>query len=703
MFTSSVRRSGTWMLLFSFLCWLAHPPAASGQRSGIDEPVGRQADGRIVTPVNQVLTPYGRQLDLPGLRPQAVALSPSGRLLVTAGKTNELIVVDPDKIAVRQRVALPGVMPDDRSQPESKQAIAPTDTEGQLSYTGLIFSPSGDRIYMSDVNGSIKVFRVAADDEVSPAWAWKLPEANAPRREAEIPSGLAVSANGARLYVCGNLSNQLLELDTASGRVLRVFQVGVAPFDVALAGSKAYVSNWGGRRPGAGDLTGPAGRGTTVRVDPVRHIASEGSVSVIDLEAGKVTGELVTGLHASGLATSAAHPFLVCCNAASDHLSVIDTRNDTEVATVWAKPSPADLLGAGPNAAAFDANGQRLYVANGSQNAVAVFHFDADEPEEMKLLGMIPVGWYPGALLVDDARGRVVAANIKGLAKTAKPYSRGATPDASGFNTHHYFGSLSVFQVPADDQLSALSERVARNLRAPRIAAALLPPRPGQPPRAIPERIGEPSLIKHVVYIIKENRTYDQVLGSLGRGNGDASLCIFGPKVTPNHHKIADEFVLLDNTYCCGILSADGHQWSTTAYSTDYMEKSFAGFPRSYPDGMGIDENDALAYAPSGFIWDARPEARSIDSQLRRVHGSVGTLARQAGSWNARLHGLLPCLEEQNGRRRLRLLAQCRDAAGRSRRSTTWAGKCPCPTSTAPTSCFVNWRSSRSGASTRSW
>lgn len=569
-----------------------------------DERVGPAAGGRVVTPVNQVLTPYGRQLDLPGIRPQAVALSPSGRLLVTAGKTNELVVVDPDKFDVQQRVSLPDVLSEARSQPEAKQAVAPTDTQGQLSFTGLVFSPDGDRIYMSDVNGSVKVFRVEEDGNVSPAFAWKLPDANAPRREAEIPSGLAVSADGNRLYVCANLSNQLLELDTGSGVVLRSFPVGVAPYDVVLKDAKAYVSNWGGRRPGEGDLTGPAGRGTTVRVDPVRHIASEGSLSIVDLRAGEVVEELVTGLHASGLAISDTHRFLVCCNAGSDHLSVIDTRSDSRVATVWAKPSPADLLGAAPNAAAFDATGERLYVANGSQNAVAVFRFDAREPAQTKLIGMVPVGWYPGALLVDNARGNVVAANIKGLPKLPQPYNGGAEPDAAGFNSHHYFGSLTAFDTPSDDQLPALSERVSRNLQAPRIAAALLPPRPGQRPRAIPERIGEPSLIKHVVYIIKENRTFDQVLGSLGRGNGDPSLCIFGPEVTPNHHKIASEYVLLDNTYCCGILSADGHQWSTTAYSTDYMEKSFAGFPRSYPDGMGVDEDDALAYAPSGFIWD---------------------------------------------------------------------------------------------------
>jgi YVTN family beta-propeller protein len=436
---------------------------------------------------------------------------------------------------------------------------------------------------------------------VSPSHSFPLLPANAPRREAEIPSGLALSPDGQRLYVCANLSNRLLELETSTGKPLRAFKTGVAPYDVVLVGDKAYVSNWGGRRPREGDLTGPAGRGTVVRVDPVRHIASEGSVSVISLIAGVTTQEIVTGLHASGLAVSPDRRYVVCANAGSDHLSVIDTQTDTVVETLWAKPNPSDLLGASPNALAFDASGKRLYAANGSQNAIAVFDFDPAERGESKLRGLIPVGWFPGALAMDAKRNTIIAANIKGLPKSpgdAKPEG------TKGFNSHQYSGSLSMVPLSADDQLPQLSAIVAANLRMPRIAEALLPPRENQPPRPVPERIGEPSLIRHVVYIIKENRTYDQVFGDIEAGNGEASLCIFGEVATPNQHKLARQFVLLDNAYCCGILSADGHQWSTTAFSTDYMEKSFAGFPRSYPDGMGIDENDALAYSPGGFIWD---------------------------------------------------------------------------------------------------
>ncbi|NDB78203.1 MAG: phosphoesterase, partial [Verrucomicrobia bacterium] len=224
---------------------------------------------------------------------------------------------------------------------------------------------------------------------------------------------------------------------------------------------------------------------------------------------------------------------------------------------------------------------------------------DPDEKGDTRLVGLIPVGWYPGAVVHDAGRGQLAVANIKGL--PIQPKKHGGS---EGFNSHHYHGSLSLVPLPDDDALAALSEIAARNMRAAGIREAFQPPRQGVAARAIPERIGEPSLIEHVVYVIKENRTYDQVLGDLKAGNGDPALCIFPERITPNQHKLVREFVLLDNTYCSGILSADGHQWSTTAFATDYMEKSFAGFPRSYPDGMGEDEMDALAYAPSGFLWD---------------------------------------------------------------------------------------------------
>lgn len=565
-----------------------------------DEPerVGTSSDGRSVTPVNQVLTPVGRQVMLPGLRPQALALSPDGGLLVTSGKTNEIVVIDPASGAILDRVKPPA---DDVAKPpadaESARNLAP-DTKAIESFTGLVFSPDGSRLYMSNVHGSIKVFAVRGGI-IMASHSIRLPSAGAPQRKAEIPSGLSVSEDSRVLYVCGNLSNRLYEIDTATGEVSRTFDVGVAPYDVVLAGKRAFVSNWGGRRPGPGDVTGPAGKGTTVRVDPGTHVASEGSVSIVDLTDGSVRETLV-GRHASALAVSPDGRHVVCANAASDTLSILDASNGTVVETVWTKRTPADLFGASPNALAFDAEGSRLFVCNGSQNAVAVLEWDPSEKGDTRLVGMIPVGWYPGAIVFDAGRGQVAVANVKGLPTEAKRQGKGM-----GFNAHQYHGSVSIVPLPDASTLAAQSEIAARNMRAPAIHDAFLPPRPGVPARAVPERVGEPSLIEHVVYVIKENRTYDQVLGDLPKGDGDADLCIFGEVITPNQHALATEFVLLDNTYCCGILSADGHNWSTSAVATDYLEKSFAGFPRSYPDGMGPGEIDALAYSPAGFIWDS--------------------------------------------------------------------------------------------------
>lgn len=598
-----------------------------GKKESDSEQVGLVGPNKTVLPVNQVLTPAGIQIPLSGQRPQVLALCPDGRLLAVSGKTSELVIIDPALGTIAQRVALPS---DEQNTPlpdPSSPNILEPDQKGQVSYTGLVFSPDGSRIYLSNVNGSIKVFAVSEDSKVMPSHSILLPPADAPRRKNEIPAGLALSDDGRWLYVCGNLSNTLMAIDTHTNTVTQIFDVGVAPYDVRIVDGKAYVSNWGGRRPKPGDLTGPAGLGTVVKVDPVTHTANEGSVSVIDLSSGS-TKEILVHLHSSALAVSPDSRFVVCANAASDNLSVIDTRSDTVVETIWVKASPADLFGASPNAICFSPDGKRLFVANGTQNAIAVVDFDPED-RESSLLGLIPVGWFPGAIAFDTKKQILCVANIKGL--PVEPKQDKAT-GGLGFNTYHYHGSVSLVPVPNRNELKSLTQAVYDNYHRERISRASEKPRSDQLPRPVPERIGEPSVFKHVVYIIKENRTYDQVLGDIPEGNGDPSLCLFGEQVTPNQHKMVREFVLFDNIYCCGILSADGHQWSTTAFGTDYLEKSFAGWARSYPDGMGPDDADALAYAPSGFIWDnalrhrvsiwnfgefAQPECRWTDPERK--------------------------------------------------------------------------------------
>ena len=596
-------RARSVLLLMSLSLLQSQSGPACASEFSTRETVGRLGPNRFYTPANQILTPWGLQVELAGLRPQALALSPDGRLLVTAGKTPELVVIDPRSGQILQRVPLPSeIEPRPASTPVSQQIVEP-DKEGQLSYTGLAFSPDGTRIYLANVEGSIKVFSVN-NRTVAGVRSLQLPQAEKLPRKKEIPAGIAVARDGRRLYVALNLSNRLAELDATDGRVLRVWAVGVAPYDVVLAAHKAYVSNWGGRRPDATSTTGPAGLGTLVRVDPLRYIASEGSVSVIDLapiadksEILNQKAEILTGLHASAMAASPDGRWVVVANAGSDTLSVIDTRKDLVAETIWARQNPGDLFGAQPNALAFDQSGKKLFVCNGTQNAVAVFRF---APGKSELLGLVPVGWFPAAIVHDHREKALYVANLKGQGVSRRRRADGP-PE---FNSRQYHGTLSLLKVPSAGELATGTRTALANLRYPLLRQAGLPPRPDQPPRPVPERVGEPSVFKYVVYIIKENRTYDQVLGDVKRGNGDPSLCVFGERVTPNQHKLAGEFVLLDNTYCSGILSADGHQWTDSALATDYLERSFAGFPRSYPDGMGEEEVDALAYSPAGFLWD---------------------------------------------------------------------------------------------------
>lgn len=613
----------------------------------IRAPVGQVGPNTFWTPANQRLTPAGIQVELPRMRPQVLALSPDGRRLLASGKTHELLVVDPANGAILQRVALPSnsQVP---GQSESSTRLLVPDKDAQVSYSGLVCSRDGSRIYLSSVNGSIKVFRVQPadalgdhlDDGVVGIGSFELPEADARGRKAEIPSGLALSADGSKLYACGNLSNSLFELDSTTGQVLRSWDVGVAPFDVVVAGNRAFVSNWGGRRPAADSLVGPAGRGTSVRVDAQRRIACEGSLSVIDLDGAGPPRDIVTGLHASAMALSPDGKSLVVANTASDSLSVIDLASERVTKSICMRQTPADLFGAQPAALAFAADGNSLFVCNASQNAVAVVDFDDEFPH---LRGLIPVGWFPGAIAIDSSTipPTICVANIKGIGST-KRFGPG---EQVKLQTHQHFGTLSLVPMPRDELLPKLSQQALDNMRHGLLEESRLPARPGMSARAVPERPGEPSLIKHVIYIIRENRTYDQVFGDIPEGNGDPTLCTFGEEVTPNLHALAREFVLLDNTYCSGVLSADGHQWTDSGITTDYVERSFAGFPRSYPDGMDMDDADALAYAPSGFIWDNAIE----HGRTLRIYGEFAqTTKNWADGTERRRITWTDCWEEFN-------------------------------------------------------
>lgn len=553
--------------------------------------IGDSDPNRIVVPTNQVLSPLGRQVEYSG-RPTDLALSPDGRWLAVLDYQQVLIV-----------------------DPESAQIVsAAPHKEG--SYAGIVFTPDGRRLLASSFTGTIGDFEVSDTGALVPREPIKLADSKAALQRV-LPVGLAIDPAGKTLWAVFNLRNKVAEIDLASGAILREIAVGNAPYGVIALGQKLYVTNWAGRLPEATSVSGPAGSGTAVRVDPVRYVASDGSVSVVDLTSGHQRKQIVVGLHPSGIVATPDGKYVLVANANSDTVSVIDTGADEVVETISTRPAANLIFGSSPNALVTSSDGRWLYVANGTNNCVAVI---ALEPPQSRLVGCFPTGWYPAGLALDRARGALYVANIKGRGSRSvqwKGQRRVKDKTVFGYHSKDYLGTVSLVPLPKRDDLARHTAKVLENNRLTETISALSPPRPDAPARPVPQRHGEPSPIKHVLYIIKENRTYDQVFGDVERGEGDPDLCIFGREVTPNHHKLVEEFVLLDNFYCSGVLSADGHQWATEAYVVDYLEKAFGGWPRSYP----YDGGDAMAYAPSGFLWDnALARGKSL-----RIYGEFVT------------------------------------------------------------------------------
>ena len=432
-----------------------------------------------------------------------------------------------------------------------------------------------------------------------------------------LPNGLAVTTEAGRrcLYVVLNGNNQLAKLDLATGQRLWTRPTGVAPYGVAVAGGRVFVSNWGGPVPTdtlhhevAGVPYGQA------YIDPRTGAISQGSVTVLRPADGQLLKEIPVGLHPNAVLASPDEQFVYVANGNSDAVSVLETSTlqVAETIPVQLLPGPPGYGGDSPNALALSADGTTLYVANGLDNAVAVVALGgaaarAGAPGTSELRGFIPTEAYPGGLAL--GAGALFVTNLEGegarVSTTDIERGGGALepllhPAAPAFNSHHQLATVSLIQLPNAAQLTRYSARVRELAFAFRQELAAQLPRPGQLPVPLPARVGEPSVFRHVLYVIKENRTYDQVLGDLPQGRGDKSLCVFGDSVTPNQHQLARDFVLLDNYYVSGKSSAEGHQWTDAGMVSDYVERSVRAWFRSYPHV----QEDALVYSPTGFIWN---------------------------------------------------------------------------------------------------
>jgi len=563
--------------------------------------VGVQPDGRIVVPTNQVLKPAGTQIPFPG-RPVDIALCDDGRTVV-AKNMKSLVFIDVATAKVKQTLELPG----DPYLPFNPVAAMkkPINPSGKghhypdgFSAVGLL--ADGNRVFVTDSQDHLQQARRQKDGR----YTWTKAVAIIPPKVGGDPFPAGIARQSAEeLWVCSSRGNAVQLVNLKAGEAEQSVAVGVAPYMVAAARKdRVYVSNWGGDRPKEGDPQATSS-GTPVRIDPKTGIANQGSVSVLAPEPGRwrQVKTIAVGLHPSGMTLSSTGKFLYVANANSDTVSVIDTAKDEVVETIACRPEARLPFGSGANAVALAPDGRTLYVANGTNNCVAVVRLGqkaseaADRPEGSTVAGLIPTAWYPGALALSADGKKLFVANVKGVGALSQP-----RPVAEGKNTHDLLGSVSIIDVPADKQLAKYTEEVNAHNRLGYSLAGLEKPRPDAKPVPVPERHGEPSIFKHVIYVIKENRSYDQILGDMKEGNGDPELCLFGEEVTPNQHALARQFTLFDNFYCSGTLSATGHQWTNEAYVTDYLTKAFGGFTRSYP----VDGDDPLAFASSGFLWD---------------------------------------------------------------------------------------------------
>ena len=523
--------------------------------------VGIQPDGSVLVPSNQFLRPAGLQINLPG-RPVDLALTPDGRYLLVKNKA------DLDLVRLADRTVL-------QSLPFVRSGA---------SFTGLVLSPDGRKAYVTDADNRICV--AAIDENRVMRWEDPIVLPEPAIGDSPFPGGLALTDKGDKILVTLSRNNSLGVVSLPKGSVLEI-PVGIAPYDVVISSdTKAYVSNWGGRRPAEGESTYNSS-GSQVLVDPKTGIANNGSISVIDLAANEQVKNIEVGLHPCGMALTPDGGKLYVACANSDIIAVIDTKTDEVVSNISVHSEEGALFGSSPNDLTVSPDGKYLYVANGTDNAICVI-----DSEQEKILGYIPTGWYPGTVILNSNGKTMFVANVKGIG------SRNQRTDRAGYNSHDHLGTLSIIPIPGEKELSKMTETVRSNNNW--LAEYSKSSSSNKKTVPVPVTSGQSSVFKHVIYIIKENRTYDQVFGDMPQGNGDTSLVQFGREVTPNHHKLAETFVLLDNFYCSGLLSADGHQWTDEAIVTDYLEKSFGGFTRSYP----YDGDDALAYASSGFIWD---------------------------------------------------------------------------------------------------
>jgi len=547
---------------------------------------GVYADGQQVSD-NQLIKPIGARLETQFGKFMGSVVSPDGRFLA-ATSTDKSVVLQIFDLKSYKLIWTVG------SASTANQKLS----DGTVGQEGPTYSPDGKFLYLPQATG-LSRFPVNADGTLGAPTKIAIP--NSASGAEALTAQTAFSPDGKTLYAAVNGQNTVVAIDPANGTILNTWKVGIAPRELKFVGTRLYVSNEGGRFANPGETT-LGSYGTQVPANPYLGTSTTGTVSVIDTtDAAAPVSTINVQLHPTALYLDGTT--LYVANTNSDTVSVIDTRIGKVVQTIATQPWSGSKTGYEPTGIAMQ--GDHLLVTLGRANAVAVYTVDRKEPKDpASYIGLLPTDYFPEA--VATANGQVVVTNTRGVDARGPElsFSKGqGTTVATGHGTHSTTGTLTRFTLPDDKTIAKYTAQVfAQNGWSNNTAQVATGKRQAAVP--IPAKIGDPSTIKHVFLLVKENRSYDQVYGDMPQGNGDASLAQFGEKVTPNQHALATQFGLYDNTYDIGTNSAEGHNWLMQGDDPAYTETSGGEYTRSYDT-----EEDVLGHQSTGFLWTAVEDA----------------------------------------------------------------------------------------------
>lgn len=570
--------------------------------------------GRILLPYNRFIQPAGLQIPFGDASQENHALdavlSPDGKWL-----------------AVEERYSIIFISTAENKPVFVLRNISQPDLRGGMNtYSGIIWhtTDTGLEVYWSIVGRNAKSFVASAKWDGTKAEFGRFFEYSAEMdSETALPNEILITREGRKeyLYVVLNGNNKVIKQNFSTGVIIWQTDPGVAPYGLTMAAGKLYVTNWAGRHPLPDDKDVAGVPWGSARVNnKAGGSTREGSVTVINPSNGKIIKEIVVGLHPNEIISNRNGKLVFITNSNSDNVTVINTQTDEidETISVRLQPEINPFFGDSPDGLCLSTDEKMLFVANGMDNAIAVIKLKGKSlppsQNKSKVMGFLPTGAYPSSVTMSPS-GILYISNLE-AAGPLLGIKNSTTPNTF-YNSHNMEASVSVIPFQDTKKLSAYTDTVVALNDLSRALTVREKPRESVKAKPVPERIGEPSVFKHIVYIIKENRTYDQILGDMKQGDGDPGLCIYGAEVTPNTHKLAEEFMLLDNFHASGKCSAEGHQWTDASIVTDYIEKNMRAWFRSYAHV----QTDALVYAPSGFLWDnALKNKRSV-----KIYGEAST------------------------------------------------------------------------------